>query len=234
MDMKSLTKLMVDPNPFLENPFIETGQLWCSQTERSCNILPLTEFALRKLLGPDPDDPNSYNISAQNKYITLLESRWSLPIESDFDIAPVLRETMASCVPGSIASLKSALSSYQNRDYTIEYARSLCSSPRHSELIDGKYRLPVFFNHAEERITWEKRVAGLEIGGKTGIPIRWRGCSPGCLDYLGPSEGQDDDWDHSMEVDNSELTMIVDSSASENESLGFQKFNTDDIDLDDM
>ena len=126
MDMRKLTMLMVDPNPFIENPFIGSGRTdnWCSQTERKYNVLPLTELALRTLLGPDPDDPNLSNISVLDKYKTLLESRWSLPLESDFQIAPVLRETMASCVPGSIASLKSALSSYQNRNYTVEYARS--------------------------------------------------------------------------------------------------------------
>ena len=39
--------------------------------------------------------------------------------------------------------------------------------------------------HAEQRFTWEHRIAGLEVGGV--VPVRWRGCQRGCLDFLCPS-----------------------------------------------
>jgi len=34
----------------------------------------------------------------------------------------------------------------------------------------------------EERFTWEKTVAGLHVGGI--VPIKWRGCSKGCLVFM--------------------------------------------------
>jgi hypothetical protein len=46
----------------------------------------------------------------------------------------------------------------------------------------------VFVTHAEERFTWEKKVAGQVVGGEHGVPILWRGCSFGCLDHLQPAE----------------------------------------------
>ena len=38
--------------------------------------------------------------------------------------------------------------------------------------------------HVEQRLTWERRVAGLDVGGA--VPVRWRGCQRGCLDFLSP------------------------------------------------
>jgi hypothetical protein len=34
----------------------------------------------------------------------------------------------------------------------------------------------------EERFTWEKVVAGLDVGGI--VPVIWRGCLKGCLIFL--------------------------------------------------
>ena len=36
--------------------------------------------------------------------------------------------------------------------------------------------------HVEQRLTWERRIAGLDVGGA--VPVRWRGCQRGCLDFL--------------------------------------------------
>ena len=36
--------------------------------------------------------------------------------------------------------------------------------------------------HVEQRFTWERRIAGLDVGGA--VPVRWRGCQRGCLDFL--------------------------------------------------
>ena len=56
--------------------------------------------------------------------------------------------------------------------------------------------------HVEQRLTWERRIAGLDVGGA--VPVRWRGCQRGCLDFLGPNydtkflAGQDDAADVDM------------------------------------
>ncbi|KAI0628210.1 hypothetical protein C8Q77DRAFT_1162376 [Trametes polyzona] len=63
---------------------------------------------------------------------------------------------------------------------------SICLSPRHH----GELRVPVFVRPAEERFTWEEVVAGVRVGGEgfggSGVPVRWRGCSRGCLAFLDP------------------------------------------------
>ncbi|TBU30082.1 hypothetical protein BD311DRAFT_777066 [Dichomitus squalens] len=70
---------------------------------------------------------------------------------------------------------------------------SLCPSPVH-RAEEGSWkrgRVPVYVRHAEERWTWEDVVAGVRVGveagaGGGGVPVRWRGCSRGCLAFLDP------------------------------------------------
>ncbi|KAK1921774.1 hypothetical protein DB88DRAFT_499170 [Papiliotrema laurentii] len=62
-----------------------------------------------------------------------------------------------------------------------------CPSPRHAEWETGTTRRSrpgrhLFIHALEERLEW-RRVAGEEV------PIRWRGCSPGCLSFL-----EEDEW----------------------------------------
>lgn len=39
-----------------------------------------------------------------------------------------------------------------------------------------------FVLHAEECLTWETKVAGCHVGES--VPLKWRGCTLGCLDSL--------------------------------------------------
>ena len=69
-----------------------------------------------------------------------------------------------------------------------------CPSPRHSYgtppvAVDRSWpwpRLgPPFVMPAEERFTWVAELAGVRVGETTGgVPILWRGCGGGCLDFL--------------------------------------------------
>jgi hypothetical protein len=44
---------------------------------------------------------------------------------------------------------------------------------------------PPFVLPAEERYTWVNELAGVRVGETTGgVPLLWRGCGPGCLDFL--------------------------------------------------
>ena len=44
---------------------------------------------------------------------------------------------------------------------------------------------PPFVLPAEERYTWVSELAGVRVGETTGgVPLLWRGCGPGCLDFL--------------------------------------------------
>jgi hypothetical protein len=67
-----------------------------------------------------------------------------------------------------------------------------CPSPRHSygtpQVVVAQPwpRLgPPFVMPAEERYTWVTELAGVRVGESTGgVPILWRGCGRGCLDFL--------------------------------------------------
>lgn len=68
-----------------------------------------------------------------------------------------------------------------------------CPSPRHAEYDEhaephSRPTRRVFLHAAEERIEW-REVLGL----KEKLPIRWKGCSPGCLDFLEVDEDNDVD-----------------------------------------
>ena len=51
----------------------------------------------------------------------------------------------------------------------------VCPNPSHRSKT-------VFVEHMEERFTWEKIIAGEDVGEV--IPIQWRGCLKGCLAFL--------------------------------------------------
>lgn len=55
-----------------------------------------------------------------------------------------------------------------------------CMSPLHP-----RHSRPVFVDHAVERFEWVHTIAGHPVHEDAGVPVRWRGCMPGCLDFLG-------------------------------------------------
>ncbi|THH08253.1 hypothetical protein EW145_g2824 [Phellinidium pouzarii] len=208
MNLK-LTSLAVDPNPFMENPYPSkesSKHRWFGPTERRFTIPPFSELALRVLLAPAYKDNSLMRpTTAKTRQRTVLETLYDLPIPTDYDISPALREALSSCIPGSIASLMSAgatpysssqISQQQSNGSDCRACVSECPSLRHL-IVSGEaeYRKPVFVAHAEERLSWEKEVAGQKVGGETGIPVRWRGCCAGCLDHLETAAPEDKGWE---------------------------------------
>ncbi|KAH9954662.1 hypothetical protein BC827DRAFT_1241677 [Russula dissimulans] len=68
-----------------------------------------------------------------------------------------------------------------------------CPSPRHA-LAGGPWAWarvgPPFVLPAEERYTWVSELAGVRVGETTGgVPLLWRGCGRGCLNFLDEGEG---------------------------------------------
>ena len=65
-----------------------------------------------------------------------------------------------------------------------------CPSPRHLEYDSSwsevKSSRRLFLNPSEERLEWR------EVFGISSLPVKWLGCSPGCLAFLKKEEG--DDW----------------------------------------
>ncbi|KNZ74653.1 Protein lap1 [Termitomyces sp. J132] len=186
----NLKSLYVIPNPFkAPPPSLDPCSLGSSTI--ISQVPPLNELLLRLLLSPvDPTKPSSQ---------TVLESHYILPLPEElpalhstehspsqkihfpWPLPPFARRTLDVCLPGSV---------YLEEDTdttTTRYAADvtgvgLCPSPKHQRL--GTSRL--FIQHAEERYTWETMIAGVEVGSS--VPMRWRGCQLGCLNFLDPPE----------------------------------------------
>ena len=56
-------------------------------------------------------------------------------------------------------------------------------SPLHSRLSRA-----VFVSHSVERLAWVRTIAGQPMTEPLGVPVRWRGCMPTCLDFLDADE----------------------------------------------
>jgi len=71
---------------------------------------------------------------------------------------------------------------------------SPCPSPRHMEfetplgLVSARSARRLFLRPAEERLEWR------ELFGQGELPLRWKGCSPGCLAFLEAEVEDEDGW----------------------------------------
>ena len=60
-----------------------------------------------------------------------------------------------------------------------DLSMGICGNPEHQ----AEER--IFVRPVEERLSWERVIAGQSTGGM--VPVKWRGCGHGCLDFLGVS-----------------------------------------------
>ncbi|KAI0929587.1 hypothetical protein AcV7_005080 [Taiwanofungus camphoratus] len=204
-----------------------------SPTSVRFTIPSLTELCLRRLLAPFDSLANSQASSGERKSETVLEALYVLPLSGTDRYPPEILEILRACIPRAVAKPASFTSSYKiPRSYHEE---DVHAHPRHSSSapaqrpdavgvdeetrlgigicpslahhVSGDRKTPVFVQHAEERFTWERIVAGLNVGagGGAGVPIRWRGCEKGCLEFLYNEDkeepGKADDEDLQMELD---------------------------------
>lgn len=186
-----LHSLLLFPNPFIPPP---PSPRPISEIEYVAHKVPsLTELALRVLFS-HPTSHRSALFSSPTPTPmpeTLLEQRFDLPLPigaSWCPISPLLRKTLSICVPGSVLCDESI--SLCDEESTPITGIGTCPNPEH-----GREK-KVFVMHVEQRISWERKIAGLDVGGA--VPVRWRGCQRGCLDFLCPNyetrffAGQDD------------------------------------------
>ncbi|GLB41785.1 putative leucine-rich repeats, typical (most populated) subfamily protein [Lyophyllum shimeji] len=203
----SLKSLHLHPNSFIAPPTSSDGHFLRSSSLRH-SIIPqrrpvsetnrldapsLVEHLFRHLLSP-----------ADKSGRTVFEKHYNLPLAESFeppsahspqrvdfvgDLPDSVRKILHTCLPGSVY-IDGEGPEQENHD-TGETSRSisetpevtgvgLCPSPKHQQL--GTKR--VFVRHAEERFTWETMIGGVPVGGR--VPVRWRGCQFGCLDFLDP------------------------------------------------
>ncbi|KAF9234985.1 hypothetical protein BU15DRAFT_89731 [Melanogaster broomeanus] len=168
-DMR-INKLLVHPNPFLPElsqttpplaitvPSLTTPKL-SAVTTTLPQIPPLTELCLRLLLARS-EGPSQQSTIAEY-YVLPLSERWNIP--------PHVRTTLMECVPGILRPRKRfSMDTISLDDQCVptHTGPSACPNPEHK----GR------------RFSWERRVAGVDIGGA--VPLRWRGCLRSCLDFL--------------------------------------------------
>lgn len=222
----TLNKLQVHPNPFLQPPpgsspprrtprrtsTTENDQsraevLGCpvsSATHPLPRVIPLVELSLRALLA----SPGREECMLSLQYELPLYEHPSCPGEPSLPagkqrfyrvIPPHLREILDACVPGSVYA--DSEEEAESLPVSVEVTGiGSCLSPRHGS------RRAVFAQHAEERFTWDNTIAGVDIGGA--VPMKWRGCEWGCLDFL-TSKKEDASVEPAHDEDDLDMENVV-------------------------
>ncbi|PFH51953.1 hypothetical protein AMATHDRAFT_2657 [Amanita thiersii Skay4041] len=192
----SLTNLLLHPNPFLEPTALDNhpgashdGRLVSRVTHVLPRTIPLVELTLRRLLSPAGEREDSivftYYETPLREYPAQPSDPPLIPGKRRFRQGlPIhIRSILNICAPGSvysesedavnvIASQEEPITGVGCCAYERYRGKSLYEKPIHN----------IFVHHAEERFTWETKVANVAVGGI--VPMRWRGCSWGCLDFL--------------------------------------------------
>lgn len=135
-------------------------------------VPPLTELCLRILLSPVDEGPDAATVIAEY-YDVPLSDQWNIPAH--------IHRVLAESVPGllrprkrfSMDAAPHAFSDGRQRSAS-QLGTARCANPDHAT--------SVFVRHAAERFTWERHIAGVDVGAA--VPLRWRGCMQTCLDFL--------------------------------------------------
>ena len=177
----SLTNLNVHPNPFLES---DTALL--QPTHLLPRVIPLVEVCLRKLLSP----------TSVHRGEPILAVHYELPLREckpqDMDppplpgrkrvseaLPPHVRKALDVCLPGSVYDLGDE--GAEDSQYNDDNITGLGCCPYATKGKAGE-NCGVFVRHAEERFSWESKIANVQVGAR--VPVRWRGCNWGCLGFL--------------------------------------------------
>jgi len=176
-------------------------------------------MAFRTLLSPSSTNPrecvleNYYDLpldecpSDSTSRFNATSGKWQFP----FPIPRHLRVILSTCVPYSVDPEESPTSAVNPWSNVTGVGH--CPSPRHRIPRRAQFGSDVFVRHAEERYTWEPVIAGIRVGGP--VPLRWRGCQWGCLDYL--SGDSDGDGSELFEIDSDQTAGV--SGSCENEKM---------------
>ncbi|THV05480.1 hypothetical protein K435DRAFT_834829 [Dendrothele bispora CBS 962.96] len=172
-------------------------------------VVPLFEVCCRRLLSPLEVSPNEEEEKEEEEEEeeeegepalgtrSLLSDYYAIPLDGEA-LPPSVLHCIKACQPSCVrdnrglqdlsdGKVHSSIPFEQylrDRSQSMPYESmypevtrpSVCPSPRH---VTGP---SVFIMHSEERFTWENTVAGVTDLGQ--IPLRWRGCQAGCLDFL--------------------------------------------------
>lgn len=219
-DMK-LSKLQLNPNPFLNEPSFSRDILShrrsmtrISYKESPANssrtitvsplttflpgVPPLTEICYRKLL---------CSLKGDNSR-TVLGEYYGVPLSDVWNVPENVRDVLTENVPGVFKS-NGIPSGPRKHGRRPSQGSGGCANPEHK----GRF----FVRHAAERFTWERRIAGVDVGGA--VPLQWRGCIETCLRFLDEDAQQPNaielpptDTGDAMDLDETEVVMAMDLS----------------------
>ncbi|KZV72478.1 hypothetical protein PENSPDRAFT_750924 [Peniophora sp. CONT] len=212
-----LKQLNVYPNErFLPDP--STGKPhsgsspWRAVTpvEVSSSVPTLREIILRYLLSPnvsEPTAPHSHMPTTPHNSpmrqrgpakstISNLAAYIQLPL-SPSDLPPSAH-ILQTHEPGLIArqsfsrvSTAASIASTARGDPEPKGV-SHCMSPMHGYYQGPGGMGPPYVEHVEQRIVWAHSICGIVVGSSShgGVPLLWRGCERGCLEFLDGSSSQ--------------------------------------------
>ncbi|KIK65538.1 hypothetical protein GYMLUDRAFT_358547 [Collybiopsis luxurians FD-317 M1] len=106
-----------------------------------------------------------------------VEFPYDLPADAAARLPPLVLRRLHFACPGTVKGYSA--DAHPPPDSDSVTGVGFCPSPHH-RMQDS--RGPLFFQHVEERLTWESTIAGVENLGE--IPVQWRGCQKGCLSFL--------------------------------------------------
>ncbi|KAG1764040.1 hypothetical protein EDD22DRAFT_1042668 [Suillus occidentalis] len=221
-DMK-LSKLQLNPNPFLNEPSFSRDILSQrrsmtrislqykespANSSRTITVSPLTTF----LPGVPPLTEICYrkllcSLKGDNSR-TVLSEYYGVPLSDVWNMPENVRDVLTENVPG-VFKANGIPSEPRKRGRRPSQGSGGCANPEHK----GRF----FVRHAAERFTWERRIAGVDVGGA--VPLRWRGCIETCLRFLDEDARQPIaielppmDTDDAMDLDETEVVMAMDLS----------------------
>lgn len=171
-------------------------------------VPPLTEICYRKLLCPLQGDNSR----------TVLSEYYEVPLSDVWNVPENVRQVLTENVPGVFRSTGIPPDPRKHGRRPSQGSGG-CANPEHK----GRF----FVRHAAERFTWERLVAGVDVGGA--VPLRWRGCIETCLGFLNEDARQANaieppltDASDAMDLDETEAVMTMD--------LGEGGFSMDEFD----
>lgn len=185
--------LTVSGNPWIKPPAVFRGSRPVTEASTHFTVPSLTECCLRALVSPY--EPPHGSASAHTD--TVLEALGGISSSATCDYPPDAIRTLKACLPGAVAQpdpqmQASPAKRVRRNSGTLEPEQNIeddneaddapsigyCKSPVH----DGE--TSVFVRHAVERMSWETVIGGQKITVSGGVPVLWRGCMRGCLDFL--------------------------------------------------
>lgn len=185
LDLKSLTRLLVFPNPLLPLPPSSLSRTLSRVTSESKLPSPRAVGHVVSAPGvPNPSrTPTLVELCLRSMRFEGSDCLLSQPEKElrESEVIPdKFRTLFDTLVPGFAGTSSYSRPKSSNLNSMDEiYGLSLCPSPLHEVQVS-------FLLHQTERFTWEHSVNGHTVG--TNIPVRWRGCSRGCLDFLEPAQ----------------------------------------------